>query len=78
MPVVSGTAFTTDASGELLTVHGVDVANESAVRVYESRDAGGLELDDPLIFLSQPDSIVDHAQLRRAPRPRERRSASTC
>ena len=58
VPVVSGTAFTTDASGELLTVHGVDVANESAVRVYESRDAGGLELDDPLVFLSQPDSVV--------------------
>lgn len=58
VPVVSGTAFTTDASGELLTVHGVDVADESAVRVYESRDAGGLELDDPLVFLSQPDSIV--------------------
>lgn len=58
VPVVSGTAFTVDDSGELLTVHGVDVTNESAVRVHEARDAGGLELDDPLVFLNQPDSIV--------------------
>ena len=58
VPVVSGSAFTTDGSGELLTVHGVDIANESAVRVYETRDAGGLELDDPLVFLNQLDSIV--------------------
>ena len=58
VPVVSGTAFTTDGSGELLTVHGVDIANESAVRVYEARDAGGLEVDDPLVFLNQLDSIV--------------------
>src|SRR5262245_19236120 len=58
VPVVSGTAFTVDGSGELLTVHGVEITNESAVRVYEARDAGGLELDDPLVFLNQPDSIV--------------------
>jgi len=58
VPVVSGTAFTTDGSGELLTVHGVDVTNESTVRAYEARDAGGLELEDPLIFLNQPDSVV--------------------
>lgn len=58
VPVVSGTAFTTDGSGELLTVHGVDIVNESAVRVYEARDAGGLELDDALVFLNQLDSIV--------------------
>ena len=58
VPVVAATAFTTDGSGELLTIHGVDIANEAAVRIYEARDAGGLELDDPLIFLNQPDSIV--------------------
>ena len=58
VPVVSATAFAVDGSGELLTVHGVDITNESAVRVYEARDAGGLELEDPLTFLNQPDSIV--------------------
>lgn len=58
VPSVTGSAFMTDGSGELLTVRGVDVANEAAVRVYEARDKGGLEMDDPLVFLSQPDSIV--------------------
>lgn len=58
VPVVNATAFTADDSSELLTVHGVDITNEKAVRVYDARDKGGLELDDPLIFLSQPDSVV--------------------
>jgi len=58
VPVVSATAFTTDGSGELLTVHGVDITDERAVRAYEARDRGGLEIKDPLVFLSQPDSVV--------------------
>src|SRR5262245_35926076 len=58
VPLVSATAFTVDGSGEVLTVHGVEITDEAAVRVYEVRDAGGLELEDPLVFLNQPDSIV--------------------
>jgi putative ABC transport system permease protein len=58
VPVVTASAFTVDGETELLTVYGVDVANDAAVRVYESRDAGGLAIDDPLEFLNQPDSIV--------------------
>ena len=27
-------------------------------RGHEARDQGGLALDDPLVFLSQPDSVV--------------------
>jgi hypothetical protein len=43
--VVSATAFTVDGSGEVLTVHGVDITDEAAVRVYEVRDRMGfLEL----------------------------------
>lgn len=58
VPVVSGTAFVADDTGELLTVHGVEVTDEAAVRVYEAQDAGGLEISDPLEFLNQPDSVV--------------------
>jgi len=58
VPVVSGAAFTVDESGELLTVHGVDVTEDAAVRAYTARDSDGLEVDDPLIFLSQPDSVM--------------------
>src|SRR5438067_7812056 len=58
VPVVSAAAFTTDGSGELMTVHGVDITNDAAVRVYDVRDEGGILIDDPLVFLSQPDSIL--------------------
>ena len=58
VPVVSATAFMADGSGELLTVHGVDITNEAAVRVYETRDHGGLKVDDPLVVLNQPDSVL--------------------
>jgi putative ABC transport system permease protein len=58
VPVVSATAFTTDGSGELLTVHGVDLTNESAVRTYETGDADPMDVEDELIFLNQPDSIA--------------------
>src|SRR5439155_16681457 len=53
----SSTAFTADDTGELLTVFGVDVTHEAAVRVYEASDGRGL-IEDPLLFLSQPDSII--------------------
>lgn len=58
VPAVSVTAFTADETGELLTVHGVDITNERALRVYDARDVGGVQLDDPLVFLNQPDSVV--------------------
>src|SRR5512135_2433068 len=37
VPVVSSTAFMADGSGELLTVQGMDIANEKAAAVYELR-----------------------------------------
>src|SRR2546426_7037120 len=58
VPVVSAAAFTTDGSGELMTVHGVDITNDAAIRVYDVRDEGGVSIEDPLVFLSQPDSIL--------------------
>lgn len=58
VPVVSATAFTADDTGELLTVHGVDITADDAVRVYAAHDDAGLEVDDPLEFLSQPDSVM--------------------
>lgn len=55
VPVVSSTAFMADGSGELLTVQGMDIANEKAAAVYELRDEER-GLDDPKLFL--PDAIV--------------------
>jgi putative ABC transport system permease protein len=55
VPVVSSTAFMADGSGELLTVQGMDIADEKAVAVYELRD-GERGMDDPKLFLA--DAIV--------------------
>ena len=57
VPVVSGTAFIPDDAGELLTVHGVDIMSDAAVRVYDPRDKAGLPVDD-LISVSQLGSVV--------------------
>src|SRR5262249_34915957 len=58
VPLVRSVAFPDDASGELLTVLGVDLTNEPAVRVYHDRDRPEDVVDDLLGFLSQPDSII--------------------
>ncbi len=58
VPLVSAVAFPDDGSGEPLTVHGIDLTNDAAVRVYRTRDAEGDVLDDLLLFLNQPRSIL--------------------
>ncbi len=57
VPVVSATAFVPE-DDERLVVQGIDIANDDAVRVYDTRGADGLETDDPLVFLAQPDSVA--------------------
>jgi putative ABC transport system permease protein len=57
VPVVSGTAFLTDGSGESVTVHGVDLLNESHLRVYRA-DGDDAPVDDPIRFLADPRSVV--------------------
>jgi putative ABC transport system permease protein len=56
--VVSATAFTTDDPPEALTVHGFDLTDPDAVRVYEPGDGPIAGVDDPIVFLNQPDSII--------------------
>jgi putative ABC transport system permease protein len=58
VPVVTGRAFVADESGTLVTVQGVDLANDDDVRVYAAHGADGSPIDDPLLFLSQPDSLA--------------------
>src|SRR5262249_53559674 len=57
VPLVTSVAFPDDGSGELLTVHGVDVANDAAVRVYHRGETSGL-VDDVIEFLNSKDSII--------------------
>ncbi|TMB39814.1 MAG: hypothetical protein E6J55_22220 [Deltaproteobacteria bacterium] len=58
VPLVTGVAFPDDESGELLSVYGVDLTHEADVRLYHAADDSGALLDDPILFLSRPDSIL--------------------
>lgn len=58
VPVVAATTFTADDAGDVLAVYGVDITSDAAVRVYESRPLAEGSIGDPLIFLSQPDSLL--------------------
>jgi putative ABC transport system permease protein len=58
VPLVRAVAFPDDGSGELLTVHGVDITHDAAVRVYHQTKSDDHIVDDPLVFVSQPDSII--------------------
>jgi putative ABC transport system permease protein len=58
VPVVHATAFPTDGSGEAVTVQGIDLLNDGALRVYEARDASGQPIDDPVRFLANPRAVI--------------------
>jgi putative ABC transport system permease protein len=58
VPIVTASAFLADGSGQQLAVHGIDIANEDDVRVYEPAGPGDGPIEDPLLFLSQPDSVI--------------------
>ena len=58
VPLVRAVTFPDDGSGELLTVHGVDLTHDAAVRLYHATDDSEEVVDDLVVFLSQPDSIV--------------------
>jgi putative ABC transport system permease protein len=55
--VVSATAALADGSGEILTIHGVEVARDEVTRAYGGLGAGGT-LDHPLVFARHPNALV--------------------
>jgi putative ABC transport system permease protein len=58
LPVVRATVFTTDGSGTQLAVYGIDLTDAAAEEAYGLDAEGAVEFDDPLIFVSQPDSVA--------------------
>ena len=58
VPVLESPAYPTGGRGELLTVLGVDLLEEDRVRRYASDADEERVIEDPLVFLSQPNSIV--------------------
>src|SRR5262245_34867326 len=58
VPLVRAVAFPDDGSGEMLTVHGIDLTEDAAVRLYHASDDRKTIIQDPLRFLNSPDSII--------------------
>src|SRR5207244_3359009 len=58
VPLVETRAFLADPAhrGETLAILGVDILREQEVRTYEA--VGEEAIEDPLVFLNQPDSVV--------------------
>jgi len=59
VPIIEGVAFVDDGRGESVTVVGIDLGDEASVRHYEGVGAdAGKVINDPLLFLARPDSVV--------------------
>ena len=58
VPLVRGTAFAADGDGERLEVQAMDLTGDAVGEVYGGLGRARFESDDPLVFLSQPDSIA--------------------
>jgi putative ABC transport system permease protein len=59
VPLVEGSALVDDGRGESVTIFGVDLGDEASVRTYRGvTEEADAVIDDPLVFLSQADSVV--------------------
>lgn len=57
VPLVTAVAFPDDGSGEVLTVQGLDITNDDAVRVYHRGRRDGI-VDDEITFLNSRTSLI--------------------
>jgi putative ABC transport system permease protein len=59
VPFIEGPALVEDGRGESLTIFGVDLGDEPALHALQglAADAQAV-IDDPLVFLAQPDSLI--------------------
>jgi putative ABC transport system permease protein len=58
VPLLESPAYVVGSEGEVLTVFGLDLDEEDRVRHYTAAVDGDEVVDDPLVFLSQPNSII--------------------
>lgn len=58
VPIVAASAFTVDDRPQALTVQGFDLTDDGAARIYEPGEGHLAGVEDPLVFLNQPDSIL--------------------
>jgi len=58
VPVIEATVETTAVGQGSLLVLGIDMTGDRSLRDYELKDADDAIIDDPLVFLAQPDSLM--------------------
>jgi len=58
VPVLRSVAYVSGSAGEVLTVLGLDITEEGRVRRYAGENDDEEVVEDPLLFLSQPSSII--------------------
>jgi putative ABC transport system permease protein len=58
VPLVRAVTFPDDGSGEILTVHGVDLTRDADGRLYHRANTAKAVIPDALQFLNTPESIV--------------------
>src|SRR5215467_9316019 len=57
VPIIEATVDTSSGQGNLLLL-GTDMTSDRSLRDYELKDADEAIIDDPLVFLAQPDSVM--------------------
>src|SRR5215472_2648019 len=58
VPVIEATVETKVPGQGSLLVLGIDMTGDRSLRDYELKDADDAIVDDPLVFLAQPDSLM--------------------
>src|SRR6059036_728250 len=58
VPVVEATVDTNIAGQGSILILGIDMTGDRSLRDYELKDADEAIIDDPLVFLAQPDSVM--------------------
>lgn len=58
VPLLLGSAFLADGTGQRVSLVGIDMLDDATVRLYRATPGSGAQIEDPLIFLNQPDSVI--------------------
>jgi putative ABC transport system permease protein len=58
VPVIEAVADRDERGADQLLVLGVDLAGDRSLRDYDLESSGDSVVDDPLVFLAQPDSLI--------------------
>src|SRR5437867_7559794 len=68
VPVVEATVDTNIPGQGSILILGIDMTGDRSLRDYELKDADEAIIDDPLVFLAQPDSLMVTTEDRKSTR----------